>query len=51
MGKCDAVLHHARVCLLAHEHRIEKFFGMADLAIRSQQLDDLAQGVRLFPCP
>src|SRR5882762_4600991 len=50
MWKRDAVLHRAGVCLLAREHRSEKFFGMVDLPIRGQQLDDLAQGVRLFPC-
>src|ERR1700686_362279 len=49
MEKCDAVLHRAGVCLLAREHRSEKFFGIVDLPIRGQQLDDLAQGIRLFP--
>src|SRR5437016_5358466 len=50
MWKCDTVLHRAGVGLLAREHRVEKCFGMVDLPIRGQQLDDLAQGVRLFPC-
>src|SRR5438445_3055109 len=50
MWKCDAVLHRAGVCLLAREHRSEKFFGMVDLPTHGQQLDDLAQSVRLFPC-
>ena len=49
MWKCDALLHRAGVCLLAREHRVEKFFGMVDLPIPGQQLDDLAQDVRLFP--
>jgi uncharacterized membrane protein len=49
MGKCDAVLHRAGVCLFAREHRIEKFLGLVDLPVRGQQLDDLAQGVRLIP--
>src|ERR1700730_12792218 len=50
MGKRDAVLHRARVCLLAREHCLEKFFGMVDLPFRGQQLYDLAQGIGLFPC-